>query len=116
MARRGKRMSGEGQIEARLSALRQDLEALQEDMRGLGEGVGEAAQERLTEALRATEALAAQAQDWGNENLETVRDSIREIRQAWEDQVHRSLKKEEKREEKREKRAEPKSPPRPINQ
>ena len=78
MARRGKRMSGEGQIEARLSALRQDLEALQEDMRGLGEGMGEAAQERLTEALRATEALAAQAQDWGNENLETVRDSIRE--------------------------------------
>jgi ElaB/YqjD/DUF883 family membrane-anchored ribosome-binding protein len=71
-------MSGEGQIEARLSALRQDLEALQEDMRGLGEGVGEAAQERLTEALRATEALAAQTQDWGNENLETVRDSIRE--------------------------------------
>lgn len=78
MARRGKRVSGEGQIEARLSALRQDLEALQEDMRGLGEGVGEAAQERLTEALRATEALASQAQDWGNENLDTVRDSIRE--------------------------------------
>ena len=78
MARRGKRMSGEGQIEARLSALRQDLEALQEDMRGLGEGVGEAAQERLTEALRATEALASQAQEWGTENLDTVRDSIRE--------------------------------------
>ncbi len=78
MARRGKRTSGDGQIEARLSALRQDLEALQEDMRGLGEGVGEAAQERLTEALRATEALAAQAQDWGNENLDTVRDSIRD--------------------------------------
>ena len=55
---------GEGQIEARLSALRQDLEALQEDMRGLGEGVGEAAQERLTEALRATESLAVQMQDW----------------------------------------------------
>jgi ElaB/YqjD/DUF883 family membrane-anchored ribosome-binding protein len=78
MARRGKRMTGEGQIEARLSALRQDLQALQEDMRGLGEGVGEAAQERLTEALRATEALAVQAQDWGNENLDTVRDSIRD--------------------------------------
>jgi ElaB/YqjD/DUF883 family membrane-anchored ribosome-binding protein len=71
-------MTGEGQIEARLSALRQDLQALQEDMRGLGEGVGEAAQERLTEALRATEALAVQAQDWGNENLDTVRDSIRD--------------------------------------
>ena len=78
MARRGKRMNGESQIEARLSALRQDLEALQEDMRGLGEGVGEAAQERLNEALRATDALAVQAQNWGNENLDTVRESIRE--------------------------------------
>jgi len=78
MARRGKRLSGEGQIETRLSALRQDLEALQEDMRGLGEGVGAAAQERLSEALRATESLASQMQDWSNENLDTVRDSIRE--------------------------------------
>ncbi|HTO39923.1 MAG TPA: hypothetical protein VL026_03030 [Rhizomicrobium sp.] len=78
MARRGKRITGEGQVESRLSALRQDLEALQEDMRGLGEGVGEAAQERLTEALRATESLAAQMQDWSNENLDSVRDSIRE--------------------------------------
>lgn len=78
MARRGKRITGEGQVESRLSALRQDLEALQEDMRGLGEGVGEAAQARLTEALRATETLATQMQDWSNENLDSVRDSIRE--------------------------------------
>ncbi len=77
MAKRGRR-GGEGQIEARLSALRQDLEALQEDMRGLGEGVGEAAQERLTEALRATESLAVQMQDWSNENLDVVRELIRE--------------------------------------
>jgi ElaB/YqjD/DUF883 family membrane-anchored ribosome-binding protein len=78
MAKRGKRMTGEGQIEARLSALRQDLEALQEDMRGLGEGVGQAAQERLTEALKATEALKSQMQGWTNDNLDVVRDSIRE--------------------------------------
>lgn len=40
-----------------------------------------------------------------------VRDTIREIRQAWDDQVHKSRMKEEKREK------EPKSPPpRPVNQ
>jgi membrane protein required for colicin V production len=40
-----------------------------------------------------------------------VRDTIREIRQAWDDQVHKSHMKEEKREK------EPKSPPpRPVNQ
>jgi hypothetical protein len=40
-----------------------------------------------------------------------VRDTIREIRQAWDDQVHKSHMKEEKREK------ELKSPPpRPVNQ
>lgn len=79
MARRARRGNdGAAQMEARLAALRQDLEALQEDMRGLGEGVGEAAQERLREALRATEGLAAQAEDWTNENLGSLRDIVRE--------------------------------------
>ena len=39
-----------------------------------------------------------------------VRDTIREIRQAWDDQVHKSQKRE------RDNKTEPKSPPRPINQ
>jgi membrane protein required for colicin V production len=50
-----------------------------------------------------------------------VRESIREVRQAWDDQVRKALKKDEQREEKsdskREKTATPKSPPpRPVNQ
>ena len=44
-----------------------------------------------------------------------VRDAVREIRQAWDDQVRKSKRREEK-DEKREKTSEPKSPPRPVNQ
>jgi len=79
MPRRSRRTeSGPEQVEHRLSALRQDLEALQQDMRGLGEGVGEAAQERLKEALKATENLAAQMDEWTTENLDSLKESIRE--------------------------------------
>jgi hypothetical protein len=50
-----------------------------------------------------------------------VRESIREIRQAWEDELRkthlREEKREQKKEDKREKKAEPKSPPpRAVNQ
>lgn len=79
MPRRSRRTeSGPEQVENRLSALRQDLEALQQDMRGLGEGVGEAAQERLREALKATETLAAQMDEWTTENLDSLKETIRE--------------------------------------
>jgi predicted phage gp36 major capsid-like protein len=79
MAKLGRRGgSGAAQVESRLAALRQDLEALQEDMRGLGEGVGEAAQARLTEALRVTEKLAAQMDDWTEENIGSLREQVRE--------------------------------------
>jgi membrane protein required for colicin V production len=45
-----------------------------------------------------------------------VRDTVREIRQAWDDQVRKSKKREEK-DERGEKTSEPKSPlPRPVNQ
>ncbi len=79
MAKRTRRSNGgEGQIDSRLMALRQDLEALQEDMRGLGEGVGEAAKKRLAEVLQATETMASQMEDWTNENLDSVRETVRE--------------------------------------
>lgn len=78
MPRRRRTESGPEQVESRLSALRQDLEALQQDMRGLGEGVGEAAQERLRDALRATETLAAQMDEWTDQHIDTLKESIRE--------------------------------------
>ena len=46
-----------------------------------------------------------------------VRESVREIRQAWDDQVRKSRKREEKRDEKRDDKPEPKSPPpKAVNQ
>ncbi len=46
-----------------------------------------------------------------------VRESVGEIRQAWDDQVRKSRSREEKREDKQDKRAEPKSaPPKAVNQ
>lgn len=46
-----------------------------------------------------------------------VQESVRELRQAWDDQVRQSHQREEKRDDKRDNKAEPKSPPpRPVNQ
>lgn len=79
MAKRGSASStGIEQIDDRLAALKQDLAALQDDIKGLGAGVGAAAQERLSEALEATETLAAQIDEWANDNIDTVRDAVRE--------------------------------------
>ena len=69
-------------VEGRLAALREDLEALQSDMKGLANGVGDAASDRLTEMLSATEDLAEQLTErvevWTNENAETLRETVRE--------------------------------------
>jgi ElaB/YqjD/DUF883 family membrane-anchored ribosome-binding protein len=69
-------------LEARLDALREDLEALQTDMRGLAGGVGDAATARLNEMLRNTEDMAdqitAQVEDWTNDNAESLREQVRE--------------------------------------
>jgi membrane protein required for colicin V production len=49
-----------------------------------------------------------------------VRESIREVRQAWDDELRKTHLRQEKREQtqddKREKKAEPKSPPKAVNQ
>ena len=62
--------------------LRDDLEALQTDMKGLAGGVGDAAQARLNEMLRNTEDMAdqitAQVEDWTNDNAESLREQVRE--------------------------------------
>lgn len=84
--------SRKGTIEARIEALRSELGALQQDMKGLAGDVGAAADERLTGALRAVEVLAAQAlqlaqdaatdavdnaEQWADDRLDTVRSAIR---------------------------------------
>jgi ElaB/YqjD/DUF883 family membrane-anchored ribosome-binding protein len=69
-------------LESRLDALRDDLESLQTDMKGLAGGVGDAAQARLNEMLRNTEDMAeqisSQVEDWTNDNAESLRDQVRE--------------------------------------
>ncbi|HWA31449.1 MAG TPA: hypothetical protein VG867_10130 [Rhizomicrobium sp.] len=69
-------------LEERLDALRDDLEALQTDMKGLAGGVGDAATARLNEMLSNTEDMAeqisAQVEDWTNDNAESLRETVRE--------------------------------------
>jgi ElaB/YqjD/DUF883 family membrane-anchored ribosome-binding protein len=69
-------------LEQRLDALRDDLEALQTDMKGLAGGVGDAATARLNEMLRNTEDMADQltshVEDWTNDNAESLREQVRE--------------------------------------
>lgn len=80
-------------VENRLDALVADLEALQNDVRNLAQGVGDEANERVKSALRmAEERVAAavrmaeevaedafdQAEVWAEENLDTLREQVRE--------------------------------------
>jgi ElaB/YqjD/DUF883 family membrane-anchored ribosome-binding protein len=69
-------------LQARLDAIRDDLKALQGDMRGLANGVGDAASERAADMLRTAEAMASElsedVEDWANDNIATLRETIRE--------------------------------------
>jgi ElaB/YqjD/DUF883 family membrane-anchored ribosome-binding protein len=92
MATRRKTTSAQP-VENRLDTLVADLEALQNDVRNLAQGVGDEANERVKAALRmAEERVAAavqmaedvaedafdQAEEWAEENLDTLREQVRE--------------------------------------
>jgi ElaB/YqjD/DUF883 family membrane-anchored ribosome-binding protein len=79
-------------LDPRLNALRSDIDALQGDIKGLGSDAGEIANDRARSALRNAEGVAERAyrlaedtarqtvddvEVWANDNLDTVRDSIR---------------------------------------
>lgn len=68
------RMKRRSQTEVRLQALKGDFEALQRDMRLLLDTIGTEAGERVTNA---TNGAAHQVEEWANEGVETVRESIR---------------------------------------
>jgi ElaB/YqjD/DUF883 family membrane-anchored ribosome-binding protein len=91
-ARQKNTATGSQRIDSRLEALVADLEALQNDVRNLAQGVGDEASERVASALRmAEERVAAavraaeevaedamgQAEVWTEENLETLRARVR---------------------------------------
>src|ERR1700735_4618000 len=80
-------------VENRPDALVADLEALQNDVRNLAQGVGDEANERVKSALRMAEERVAsavrmaedvaedaldQAEVWAEENLDTLRESVRD--------------------------------------
>ena len=93
MAKARKIADDEMSLEARLDALVSDLEALQADVKGLAQGVGAEANERVTNAIKTAEVHIAaarkkaediadqtfdQAEEWANENLASLRENVRE--------------------------------------
>jgi ElaB/YqjD/DUF883 family membrane-anchored ribosome-binding protein len=79
--RRRKNGHANNDVPSRLSALRADLDALQHDMRALVSDVGEVASEQVQEAVNGAMESASEAvervEEWGNENLEPVREAVR---------------------------------------
>lgn len=79
MARR--KHDPQANVEARLQALKDDLDSLQSDIRGLAGDVGDLATDRAKVALSSAEEAASaageQLEDWASENVEDVRDQVR---------------------------------------
>src|SRR5262245_42225269 len=61
-------------ISARLNSMRSNLDAMQEDARGLLNDVGYAAGNQVHGAIKH---VTGRAGDWGNESLEDVRKTVR---------------------------------------
>src|SRR5215471_7396067 len=61
-------------ISARLSSMRSNIDAMQEDARGLLNDVGHAAGNQVRGAIRDT---SGRAEEWGNESLAGMRKTVR---------------------------------------
>jgi ElaB/YqjD/DUF883 family membrane-anchored ribosome-binding protein len=81
MARKRKNGNSNNDVQGRLGVLRADLDTLQQDMRALVSDVGEVASEQVHGAVNAARESASEAvervEEWGNENLEPVREAVR---------------------------------------
>src|SRR5258706_3853815 len=79
--RKRKNGNSNSDVQARLGALRADFDALQQDIGALVSDVGEAASEQVQGAMYAAKESASEAvervEEWGNENLEPVREAVR---------------------------------------
>ena len=79
--RRRKNGRSNNDVQARLGALRADLDVLQQDIRALVSDVGGIASEQVHEAMNGAMESASEAaervEEWGNENLEPVREAVR---------------------------------------
>ena len=79
--RKNGRNGAQTQVQARLSSVRADLDALQHDVRGLVSDMGEIASERaqgaMNDAMETAYETADRVGEWGNENLDGVRRAVR---------------------------------------
>ena len=68
-------------LQKRLDDLKADLEALQGHVRGLAGEVGGAAAERmntvLADAMESVHEMTDKVEDWGTDNIDSLRDSVR---------------------------------------
>ena len=64
-------------VQARLNALRGDLDALQQDMKGLVGDIGGAASTQVHGALETASDTVERAGEWTAENLDGVRETVR---------------------------------------
>ncbi len=83
MAGRGKKKPSEGdELRAKLQALREDLEALQGNMKGLAGDAGDAAAAKMNaaidDAMGSVQDIAQRAEDWGEDHIASIRESVRE--------------------------------------
>lgn len=73
-----RRRSNAHNIEARLAALKSDLHMLQEDMKGLTDGVGAAASDAVRAANRSAEHALESVGEWTNDSVGSLRHTVRE--------------------------------------
>jgi ElaB/YqjD/DUF883 family membrane-anchored ribosome-binding protein len=68
-------------VSARLKSMRSDLDALQENMRGLLNDVGDAAGDQVQGAMRnaaqSAHGAVDRVEEWGNESLDGMRKTVR---------------------------------------
>ena len=69
-------------LQEKLAALRADLEALQVNLKGLAGEAGDAATEQMSaaisDAMSSVQDMAERVEEWGEDHLDTVRESVRE--------------------------------------
>lgn len=73
-----RRRSNARNIETRLAALQSDLHVLQEDMKGLANGVSDAASDVLRSTNKAAEHALESVGEWTNDGVGSLRHTVRE--------------------------------------
>jgi ElaB/YqjD/DUF883 family membrane-anchored ribosome-binding protein len=66
----------EHSLQARLKSIRGNIGALQEDVAGLVNDVGEAANDQVTGVVRSARDAADRAETWGTENISGIRKMV----------------------------------------